>query len=256
MPYVSQPALSLPLALLLAAAPLAAKDHGAPLKPGKYEDWNGNIDRMEIVKTFSLADYQRVRVEPLDTKDTPLPPAGDKRRAYVVNVLGRATNLFVEGMRDKFKPARATPIEIGAMPAPAAAPAAVNDSAAAPAPAAAAPTASAPAATSAPADGPAPASAPAAAPAGRTLLIRARVTEMNPGSKAARFWASFGAGHTDTEISGEVLDADSGEVLVRFTTGRGSSGTMSLAGGNYEKMMSGDTADDGKNVGEMLSLFK
>ena len=86
------------LGALLLAAPLDARDKAAPLQPGKYEDWNGTIDRMEIVKTFSMADYQRVRVEPLDTKGTRLPPAGDKRHAFVVNVLNRATDLFVEGM--------------------------------------------------------------------------------------------------------------------------------------------------------------
>ena len=51
------------LGALFAALPLAAKSKAAPLQPGKYADWNGSIDRMEIVKTFSLADYQRVRVE-------------------------------------------------------------------------------------------------------------------------------------------------------------------------------------------------
>lgn len=240
------------LSALFAAAPLGAQDKAAPLQPGKYENWNGNIDRMEIVKTFSLSDYQKIRVEPLDTKTTPLPPAGDKRRAFVVNVLNRATDLFVEGMRSELHPRHPTPIEVGATapalhaePAPGSVAVAVPPAAPPTADGqASAPGAAADLATSAP------------TPAVRTLLIRAAVTEMNPGSKAARFWASFGAGHTDAEITGEILDADSGEVLARFKTGRASSGTMSLAGGNYETMMSNDTRDDGKNVGQMLTQFK
>jgi hypothetical protein len=45
-------------------------------------------------------------------------------------------------------------------------------------------------------------------------------------------------------------------VLLSFSVTRASSGTWKIAGGNYEKMMSGDVGDAGSDVGKMLTFFK
>jgi hypothetical protein len=93
---------------------------------------------------------------------------------------------------------------------------------------------------------------PAALP---TLIFRLRVVELNPGSKAARFWAGFGSGHSDAELAGELVDAKTGAVLLRFQDGRGSSGMGRLNGGDYENLMTGDLHDAAKDAGGMLALF-
>jgi hypothetical protein len=84
-----------------------------------------------------------------------------------------------------------------------------------------------------------------------TLIVRGRVTEMNPGSHAARFWGGFGAGHTRVAIECEVVDAQTGKVLVRMTHARASSGTKS-----YERILRGDTRDLGEDVAKLLKQFE
>jgi len=90
-------------------------------------------------------------------------------------------------------------------------------------------------------------------PDGKVLVVRGKVTQMNPGSKALRYWVSFGAGQSRVEVSGEVIDALSNTVLVRFVHAR-SSGIGAL-GGDYQKFLTDDTRDVGEDVGKMLLLF-
>ena len=58
------------------------------------------------------------------------------------------------------------------------------------------------------------------APGPNALVIRARITKSDPGSKAARYWASFGAGAAKVGISGEIVDGGTGKVLARCTQER------------------------------------
>ncbi|MEA5115796.1 MAG: DUF4410 domain-containing protein [Geobacteraceae bacterium] len=88
---------------------------------------------------------------------------------------------------------------------------------------------------------------------GKVLVIRGKVTEMNPGSRALRYWVSFGAGQSRVEISGEVADAESNAVLARFVHARSSG--IGTWGGDYEKFLTDDTRDVGEDVGKMLLLF-
>lgn len=93
--------------------------------------------------------------------------------------------------------------------------------------------------------------------AGRTdskvLLIRGKVTQMNPGSKALRYWVSFGAGQSRVEISGEVVDMQSNTPLARFVHARSSG--IGVWGGDYQKFLTDDTHDVGEDVGKMLLFF-
>src|SRR3954454_17163389 len=45
---------------------------------------------------------------------------------------------------------------------------------------------------------------------GKTLVIRARLTKVDPGSQAARVWVGFGAGAVKIAMIGEIVDAASG----------------------------------------------
>lgn len=89
--------------------------------------------------------------------------------------------------------------------------------------------------------------------AGKALIVRGKVTQMNPGSQALRYWVGFGAGQSRVEISGEVLDAASNTVLARFAHARSSG--IGAFGGDYQKFLTDDTRDVGEDVGKMLLLF-
>lgn len=89
--------------------------------------------------------------------------------------------------------------------------------------------------------------------AGKVLIVRGTVTQMNPGSQALRYWVSFGAGQSRVQVSGEVVDAESGTVLARFVHARSSG--IGVWGGDYQKFLTDDTGDVGEDVGKMLLLF-
>lgn len=88
---------------------------------------------------------------------------------------------------------------------------------------------------------------------GKVLLVRGTVVQMEPGSKALRYWVSFGAGQSRVEVSGEVADAETGTVLAKFVHARSSG--IGVWGGDYEKFLTDDTRDVGEDVGKMLLLF-
>lgn len=86
-----------------------------------------------------------------------------------------------------------------------------------------------------------------------TLIIRGKVVEINPGSRAARYFAGFGAGAAGAKIQGEIVDARTNQVLARFTQER-RSGT-GAAGGGYEDLLNRDIKTIGGDVGRMLKVF-
>ena len=85
------------------------------------------------------------------------------------------------------------------------------------------------------------------------LIIRAKVVEINPGSRAARYFAGFGAGAAGAKIQGEIVDGRTNQVLARFTQER-RSGT-GAAGGGYEDLLNRDIRTIGGDVGRMLKEF-
>lgn len=87
--------------LLLAAVvvPAAArKAKAAPTAPGRYTEWKGEIDELEILEAFKLSDYETVSVDAFDTKDTPLPDADDNSYAPVKAVLADSAGPFTQGL--------------------------------------------------------------------------------------------------------------------------------------------------------------
>jgi hypothetical protein len=86
-----------------------------------------------------------------------------------------------------------------------------------------------------------------------TLVVRGKVLEMDPGSKAARYWGGFGAGAARTKIEGELVDAQSGEVLARFTQERRSG--VGAMGGDYQELMQRNLNAIGEDVANMLKAF-
>lgn len=85
------------------------------------------------------------------------------------------------------------------------------------------------------------------------LILRGRVLEMDPGSRAARYWAGFGAGAARTKIEGELVDAASGRVLLRFIQERRSG--VGVGGGNYVNLLERNLEAIGEDVGNGLRRF-
>jgi hypothetical protein len=86
------------------------------------------------------------------------------------------------------------------------------------------------------------------------LVVKGKVTRMDPGSKAKRYWVGFGAGKSLVEITGDVVDGASNKVLARFRHAKASG--IGILGGDYQKFLTDDTHDVGEDVGKMLLNFR
>ena len=85
------------------------------------------------------------------------------------------------------------------------------------------------------------------------LVIRARVTKSDPGSQAARYFASFGAGAAKVAISGEIVDGGTNKVLARFTQERRSG--VGAFGGGYRELLERSIHQIGGDVAGLLRAF-
>jgi hypothetical protein len=92
--------LLLSCVFVCAAAPVQARRAPVPTAPGRYEDWGPDIDVVEIARTFHLADYERLVVEPFATGDVALPPSDENTYEPVRNTLGRFSTIFAQGVRE------------------------------------------------------------------------------------------------------------------------------------------------------------
>jgi hypothetical protein len=93
----------------------------------------------------------------------------------------------------------------------------------------------------------------AAAPG--TLIVRGKVTVLDPGSRAKRMWVGYGAGAARTAIDGELVDARSGEVLVRFTQERRSGIERFGRGSSYEEIMNRNLTAIGEDAANIIKTF-
>lgn len=88
---------------------------------------------------------------------------------------------------------------------------------------------------------------------GRILVIRARVTKLDPGSQAARYWAGFGAGAVKIAMTGEIIDGASKKTLVRFKQERRSA--MGAFGGGYEALFTRTARQIGGDIASLVNAF-
>jgi len=87
------------------------------------------------------------------------------------------------------------------------------------------------------------------------LIVRGKVTALEPGSRAKRMWVGYGAGAARTAIDGEIVDAKTGEVLVRFTQERRSGVDLPFRGSSYEDIMKRNLSAIGEDVANLLKEF-
>lgn len=88
---------------------------------------------------------------------------------------------------------------------------------------------------------------------GETLVIRARLLKVDPGSQAARYFIRFGAGAVKIEMLGEVIDARSRKTLLRFRQERRSG--VGAFGGGYGELFARTARQIGGDVAELLNAF-
>jgi hypothetical protein len=184
------------------AAPAPAKKgkKGAPTAPGKYEDWRGEIDVLEIVQTFQRSGYQKIVVSGLDTSKTPLPEADDNTYEPVKEVLADPVTAFVEGLRED----SGMTVEKG---------------------------------QGGPGD----------------LVVSGVVEELDPGSRAARYWGGFGAGAARAVLRLEVRDGASGKTLLKIHQERRSG--FGVGGGSYVNLLNRNLRQIGGDVALVLTAF-
>lgn len=200
--------VSLFLVLSFLAVAAFARDKQAVTAPGTYKEWGPDIDQVEIIKTFSMADYENVVVLPFDTSKTPMPDKDDKTYEPVKDALSSYTETLVEALRDELKAHAKVKMQ----------------------------------------------DTPPKSP--RTLIVRGTVEAINPGSRAKRMLVGYGAGATGNKISGEIVDAKTDTVLVRFTQERRSGGTFKFAGGSSKTVMRDSIHAMGQDIAHILDVFK
>jgi hypothetical protein len=98
------------------------------------------------------------------------------------------------------------------------------------------------------------AEAPPAVAAG-TLIVRMKVTTMDPGSRGKRMFVGYGAGAARTAVDGEIVDAGTGEVLIRFKQERLSGIERFGRGSSYEEIMKRNLEALGRDVANLLKEF-
>jgi hypothetical protein len=95
----------------------------------------------------------------------------------------------------------------------------------------------------------------AGTPTGKALLIKATVIELNPGSKGARMGVGLGAGAAKAILMGEIVDAGTGKVLLRFNHEKRAGSGMGWGGGNSMKLMLKGAEHVGEAIGKAFKAF-
>jgi uncharacterized protein DUF4410 len=90
---------------------------------------------------------------------------------------------------------------------------------------------------------------------GHALVIKGAVVDMNPGSKSARAGVGFGAGAARAKLTGEVVEADTGKVLLRFSHEKRAGSGMGFGGGNSAKLMLKSAEHVGEDLGKVFKAF-
>jgi uncharacterized protein DUF4410 len=90
---------------------------------------------------------------------------------------------------------------------------------------------------------------------GHALLVKGRVVTLDPGSRGARYGVGMGAGATKAKVTGEVVEADTGKVLLRFTHEKRAGSGFGFAGGNSKKLMLKSAEHVGEDLGKVFKAF-
>jgi hypothetical protein len=84
------------------------------------------------------------------------------------------------------------------------------------------------------------------------LVVEGRFTELDPGSRAKRYWVGFGAGKSAVAVEGSVKSAD-GTLLATFQQRR--IGVMGVYGGDSLGKLSSDSKSIGEDIAKFMSAW-
>jgi hypothetical protein len=90
-----------------------------------------------------------------------------------------------------------------------------------------------------------------AVPAGG-VVIEGKFLTLDPGSRAKRYFAGFGAGKSSVEVSGSIKDA-TGRTLANFSQRR--IGAMGMGGGDSLGKLMSDSKDIGEDIAKFLTKW-
>ncbi len=90
---------------------------------------------------------------------------------------------------------------------------------------------------------------------GHVLLVKGKVITLDPGSRGARYGVGMGAGAAKAKVTGEVVEADTGKVLLRFTHEKRAGSGFGFAGGNSKKLMLKSAEHVGEDLGKVFKAF-
>ena len=88
---------------------------------------------------------------------------------------------------------------------------------------------------------------------GDGVLVRAQIVRLDPGSQAARYFASFGAGTARVEMRGEVVDERDNSVLIRFRQERRAG--WGAFGGGYHALLDRNIRQIGGDVAGLINAL-
>ena len=89
----------------------------------------------------------------------------------------------------------------------------------------------------------------------KALIIRGTVEQLDPGSRAGRYFGGFGAGSASTKAGIDIVDAKSGKVLAHVTQARRSGGTFKVGGGKDIDVMRDAVHALSKDIAHVLDAF-
>ena len=84
------------------------------------------------------------------------------------------------------------------------------------------------------------------------LAVEGKFVTIDPGSRAKRYFAGFGAGKSSVKVTGEVKDSP-GRTLARFEQRR--IGTMGMGGGDSLGKLISDSRSIGEDIGKFLAKW-
>ena len=84
------------------------------------------------------------------------------------------------------------------------------------------------------------------------LIVEGKFLTIDPGSRAKRYFAGFGAGKSSVKVSGSVKDAG-GRTLATFEQRR--IGTMGMGGGDSLGKLLSDSRSIGDDIGKFLARW-
>jgi hypothetical protein len=84
------------------------------------------------------------------------------------------------------------------------------------------------------------------------VVIEGKFVTLDPGSRAKRYFAGFGAGKSSVEVTGAVKDAN-GKTLATFEQRR--VGAMGMGGGDSLGKLMSDSKDIGEDIGKFMTKW-